>query len=299
MDRIVHGRSRWLFVLMIPLTGGCAETTISATAPAAAAPADSPPGSHFDPASVGAIRGRVHWRDRTPQVATFRSIPNPLTDQAPPPARDWPNPNAPRLDASTAGVASAVVFLRGVDPARARPWDLPPATVELRQQRFAVVQGDETSNVGFVPSGGGFDVVSRDRLFHLVQARGAAFFARTLPEPDRVRTCRVDRPGLVELRSGCGYFWMRAYLFVDHHPYYCRPDAEGRFRLAGVPAGSYELVAWHPSWQVIREERNPDTLRVQQVQFAPPLQAVQRVEVKPGTVVDIDLELPGPTGPTD
>src|SRR5262249_32861512 len=159
--------------------------------------------------------------------------------------------NAP-LISSTGGVASAVVFLRRVDPRHARPWNLPPATVELRQQRFHILQGDHSANIGFVRAGGSVELVSREPIFHSVQARGAAFFTRARPHPTAPPSCSSPSPGVVALTSGCGSFWMRASPLLDPHPYYPRPDTEGHFRLEGVPPGEYDLVAWHPSWVVVR-----------------------------------------------
>jgi hypothetical protein len=82
---------------------------------------------------------------------------------------------------------------------------------------------------------------------------------------------------------------MRAYLFVSHHPYLAHPDSQGRFRFEQVPAGEYDLVAWHPDWRVAEEERHPELFRVQQVRFRSPFQVVQRVRVAPGQVVERKL----------
>ena len=50
-------------------------------------------------------------------------------------------------------------------------------------------------------------------------------------------------------------------MFVCDHPYYAVTDADGRFRFPSVPAGQYELVAWHPNWVVAHTERNPENGR--------------------------------------
>ena len=38
---------------------------------------------------------------------------------------------------------------------------------------------------------------------------------------------------------------MAGIILVVDTPFFTKPDANGRFRLTGVPAGSYRLVAWH------------------------------------------------------
>ena len=37
---------------------------------------------------------------------------------------------------------------------------------------------------------------------------------------------------------------MRAYLWVDDHPYHAVSAEDGSFRIENVPAGSYALTAW-------------------------------------------------------
>jgi hypothetical protein len=48
-------------------------------------------------------------------------------------------------------------------------------------------------------------------------------------------------------RVGCDvHGWMEAWVWVIDHPYYVRSAADGSFSLTDVPAGDYELRAWHP-----------------------------------------------------
>lgn len=44
--------------------------------------------------------------------------------------------------------------------------------------------------------------------------------------------------------------WTRAYLVVVDHPYYAQSDANGSFRMDGVPPGTYHIRAWHPSYGI-------------------------------------------------
>lgn len=266
---------------------GCDETPRSE-------PTDPPipalSGAEFDAAETGSIEGVVSWKGPRPAKESFRSIEIPLTDKPAPPARDWANPNLPVVDKMNR-LASAVVFLRGVDPRRGRKWDHEAVRVELSEQQFRVYQGEKRQRVGFVRRGDAVTLVSRDPVYHSVQGRGDAFFALALPDPEQTRSASMKESGVVELLSGAGYFWMRSYLLVDEHPYYTLTDSDGRYRLDGVPDGNYEVVAWHPNWRVQREERNPDNTRVQQVRFRTPLECGSRVRVEAGKKASVDLTL--------
>lgn len=53
-----------------------------------------------------------------------------------------------------------------------------------------------------------------------------------------------DKPGVVIL--GCNiHDWMLAYVYVVDTPYFAT-TAKGGVRIDGIPAGEYELKAWHP-----------------------------------------------------
>ena len=249
--------------------------------------------SNFDPSAARAISGRVRWKGPAPQAPAFEIMPNPLSGTVLQKRQQRLNPNIPLIDAQGHGIAGAVVFLRGVDPARAKPWDLPDVCVEQRDCQIRIVQGAEAASVGFVRQGTEIEMVSRDPWLHALHAGGASFFTLMFPDPDQPLRRRLMAPGLVELSSNAGYFWMRGYLFVADHPYYCRTDREGHFTLKGVPSGSYRLTAWLPNWRVARQERDPESGLVSRLFFETPFELEQSLAVGKEDKTDILLELPG------
>lgn len=278
--------------LLAALAAGC-----GGGAPAARPelPAATEPATRFDRSATGSVEGRLTWAGEVPEVPRFVSPPRPMAEPPRQPNQTWDNPNAPRVDPRSRGVRDVPVLLRGVDPERSRPWPHGPMSVTMRDYRIEVQQGGRTSRFGFVRRGGTVAMASADDAFYSLRARGAAFFTLPFPDPGRPLVRALPRAGVVELSSGGGQYWMRAYLFVDDCPYRERTDDEGRFVLPEVPEGAYELVCWLPSWHAERAERDPDSALVARLQFRPPVEVVRRVTVWRGRAARADVEVSAAT----
>jgi hypothetical protein len=222
-------------------------------------------------------------------VPPFTAHPYPWLPCASLPSRDFLNPNRPRIDVKTGHVEEVVIFLRGVEPQRGRAWDHPPVRVEIRDFQYTVHQGDCDGKIGFVRRGDTVKFLSRQQEYDTIRARGAAFFSLPFRDTYLPTTRKLDTCGLVELSSGAGCFWSRAYLFVDDHPYYTRTDRDGCFELRDVPAGDYELVAWMPNWLEAERELDSETVYPKRLYYRPAVEKVQRVHVKPGRPVSVGV----------
>src|SRR5262249_25683439 len=153
----------------------------------------------FDPSAAGTVSGRVTWSGPVPTVPPFQAPLSTGDEGIDRQVRSWRNPHTPAVDPTHHGVAGAVVFLRGVDGRNARPWDLPPVQVEMKEGQFHVYQGPSEQRAGFLRAGDSFNMVSRESWFEILQARGAAFFSLAFPDPDRVRSRCLTQPGHVAL----------------------------------------------------------------------------------------------------
>jgi len=235
--------------------------------------------SRFDPAAAAFIHGQVVWQGDIPVIPPLLIRANPIGGDALAKRQVQPNPNGPVIDSRSRSVGNAVIFLRGMDAAKAKPWTLPPVRVEQRGLCFHVLQGDFDSPYGFVRRPDPIEMVSRDSYFHALHVGGANFFTLMFPDFGQPLSRPLKENGVVELTSAAGYYWMRAYLFVDDHPYYVRTDSEGRFSLEQVPPGRYEVVCWMPNWQEARHERDPESGLVTRLLFRPPVTLVETVEL--------------------
>lgn len=92
-------------------------------------------------------------------------------------------------------------------------------------------------------------VRSSDPTLHNVHSRtglnrsfNLAF--RTSGEERTMTFAKPEAGPPVEVRCDV-HQWMRAYVAVFDHPFFAVSSDGGRFGLAGLPAGTYTLVAWH------------------------------------------------------
>jgi plastocyanin len=137
---------------------------------------------------------------------------------------------------------------RGTDPAAAVVWFEPaggsrapkPATVTIETRNKAF-----SPRVLAVPRGSTLRFPNRDPILHNVfsVSRGNAFDLGLLGHGPGAETS-LEQPGLVRIYCNV-HHGMVAYVMVVDTPYYANPDATGRFRLAGLPAGRGRLIAWH------------------------------------------------------
>lgn len=284
MHAATFGR-RWLSAcaaVVCAMACGC-RTPV---APAEAEPA-TPLGANFDAASAGPVAGRVLWEGDVPVVPPFKAYANrsfPVANQF---VGEKPNPHAPQVDPQSRGVRHAVAYLDKVDVDRSRPWDHGPVRIVVRTRELHVEQGSNSldgvsSIVGFVRQGDEVELVNDDVTYHLIRARGAAFFSLPFAVAHEPVRRRLGETGLVELSAGAGQFWMRSYVFVAEHPYYALSDAAGRFELSHVPAGDYDLIVWLPNWRVERLERDPEVGLVSRIVYAAPWHERRRIRVEAG-----------------
>jgi plastocyanin len=100
-----------------------------------------------------------------------------------------------------------------------------------------------------VPQGSTVRFPNRDTILHNVFSRtpGSSFdFGHYGPGESKQYV--FNKPGLVIVNCNVHHN-MRADVVVLATPYYTRPDRNGRYTLAGLPAGPGTLVFWHPRAQ--------------------------------------------------
>jgi hypothetical protein len=231
----------------------------------------------------GKIRGSVKWQGPPPHlVPSLINKDQPVCDPEGQKHRDLER----LLIAPNGGVANTVVFLNNISQGKAM--DLPEARQALNQKNCRY-----EPHILLVPLQANVRVTSSDATLHTVHMSGAADY--NLPFfKDQMVERKMNREGLVDLRCNAGHVWMNAEMMVAPHPYYAVTDDKGNFELTQVPAGEYEIVAWHEGWKVVGESQVYDVLtqlRVKRPVFSAPVNSSQHVTVSSRSTVDVTFSL--------
>lgn len=179
------------------------------------------------PSFAGSVTGRVRVSPvRAPEVS-FR----PYAGRA----SSLPAAATPRRGL----VTDAIVFVESA-PSGAR---LPgtPADPQLAQRGQAF-----DPRVVVVPAGSRVGFPNHDRIYHNVFSVSPArrFDLGKYPS-GQTRTVDFPRAGLVRVFCDI-HSDMAAFILVTPTPVWARAGRDGRFELAGLPAGRYRVAWWHP-----------------------------------------------------
>ena len=171
---------------------------------------------------VGAIRGRVAVL-RVAQTAERRPG---ISDLGNPPPREIPDSRR------------SVVYLE----------EAPRAALESREPvRARMDQRNETflPHVLAVDSGTLVDFPNNDSTYHNVFSLSKTNkFDLGRYARGKSKSIRFNSPGVVRIFCDI-HSHMSAFVLVFSHPFYAKPEVDGRYRIDNVPPGTYKVSAWH------------------------------------------------------
>jgi plastocyanin len=205
---------------------------LTAVAACAAAPA-----RHVDPATAGSVTGKVTFTGDRPAIERLRMASDPACVQG-----DGPNPQSDAvLIGENGGLQNVFVHVKsGLDPAYGFPTPTEPVVLDQQGCRY-------TPRVLGVQTGQPIDIVNSDATFHNVHAlpkTNEEFNHGQQTKGERTRRFFTQPEVMVRFKCDV-HSWMAAWFGVLSHPFFAVTGADGTFRLAGVPPGTYVVEAWH------------------------------------------------------
>jgi hypothetical protein len=228
----------------------------------------------------GTITGSVKWTGPVPRIPTI-----PINKDA-----EICDPQGQKkrdlerlVISSNGGVANTVVFLK--DITRGKAMDLPEERRFLNQKTCRY-----EPHVLLVPDNATLHLKSSDPVLHTVHMSGASDYNLPFPFANQTVSRTMNREGTVDLRCNAGHVWMNGEMLVVRHPYYAVTDEDGNFKLTNVPAGEYEIEAWHEGWKVTGQGMVYDVMtqmRVQRPVFSDPMEWTRKVTVPANGTVDV------------
>ena len=182
----------------------------------------APRASHLAPRAAGAIRGRVDVR------------------AAPAPSEGRPDPGALGMAAPREPLdrRRSVVYLETA----------PRAAFEVSEERRArMTQQHErfVPHVLAIVAGTWVDFPNNDRTYHNVFSLSKTRdFNLGRYAAGKSKAVRFEQPGIVRVFCDI-HSHMSAFILVFAHRFFAVTDDEGRYRLDGVPPGTYTVLVWN------------------------------------------------------
>ncbi len=140
-------------------------------------------------------------------------------------------------DAAGKPLADAVVYAIAGANIAAKARKVPVAVEQIDREFVPYVTVIQVGTAVTFPN--------RDPIMHHVYSFSPAKSFQTKLYTGNSPEYVFDKPGVVTL--GCNiHDWMIGYIAVVPTPFFAKTDANGAARLPDLPAGAYDVQAWHP-----------------------------------------------------
>jgi len=236
-------------------------TVAESTSTAATSPISPPerpplatPSATPDPPKAASAPAPPAQPKAPPEPAPAPATPKAPPEPAPKPAAATPPAAASavirgQISLSSGGrplrseeAVDAVVYFRPATPA---PLVVPSTPFVISTERKTFVP-----RVLPIPMGASVRFPNTDPILHNVfSTTKEAQFDLGLYGRSEGESHRFTQPGVIRIYCNVHHA-MTAHVLVMDTPFFTRPDAQGRFRIVGVPPGPGELFVWHERSQL-------------------------------------------------
>ncbi len=134
-------------------------------------------------------------------------------------------------------ISNVVVYIDGIKKGKAIPKD--NALIDNVICAFV-------PHVSLGYKGNKVDIKNSDPVFHNVHSyiKKKTVYNLGLPDLGSKVTKKMKKAGVMEVKCD-SHPWMIGYVFITDHPYTALTNEKGEFSISDIPAGSYNVNAWH------------------------------------------------------
>lgn len=101
-------------------------------------------------------------------------------------------------------------------------------------------------HVQLVPVGVPIKIFNNDGILHNIHTYSKQNPSFNVAQPKFLKKIERTFNAAERVSMKCDvHGWMNAFVMVVDHPYHAVTDANGRYTITGVPAGSYQVEFWH------------------------------------------------------
>jgi plastocyanin len=150
-------------------------------------------------------------------------------------------PTAETVVGSPAGLANVFVYVKsGLAAGASYPAPSTPVVIDQDGCRYH-------PHVLGIRVGQTLEIRNSDPLLHNIKAKGTKNRPFNISQPTAgMKTNRTFTAPEVMVPLECNvHGWMNAFVGVLPHPFFAVSGADGSFTIKGLPAGTYEIEAWH------------------------------------------------------
>jgi plastocyanin len=188
-------------------------------------------------ASAGSLTGSVKYVGKVPNLKPIDMAAVPECAKK----HSTPQANDALVLGSGNTLGNVLVYVKSGLPA-GKTYPAPTTAVVMDQKGCHY-----SPHVMGIMAGQPFKVLNSDGLLHNVHAlpKVNKQFNMAMPANRTEAETKFDKAeGIFTIKCDV-HPWMNAFLGVFSHPFFAVTKPDGSFSIAGLPAGSYEIEAWH------------------------------------------------------
>jgi hypothetical protein len=245
-----------VIVFIVACGGGGAQTAPPGAEPTTAG-GEEPAASPVDPATAGAITGKVLFTGTAPE-------PEPIQMDAEPTCQEqYPNGAFTETVVVNEDGTLQNVFVYVKEGLGDLSFPVPTEGVVLDQQGCRY-----QPHVFGVQAGQELIIRNSDGILHNIHPMPSINRPFNLGQPVKMDSTRTFDQVEVMIPIGCDvHEWMSGYAGVLDHPYLAVTGADGTFNLPNLPPGTYTIVAWHEVYGEQTMEVTVGEKETQEIEF--------------------------------